>query len=162
MAYLSRQQLRDLWIQNFQPQEINYDDVWESFEKATRIATLTASGETSLVIRYQSDTAPVLSKEANGEYLLILAADTGAVSLKWLGVSGTETAQGSVKLKVRDLAGGFRHVQCGVYSNLTGDEFGALQSVTKNATEPVAGDTVLEIKNINNVAGNWRVVGTIV
>lgn len=161
-TYKTRAELEALWILDFEPQEVNYDDVWESFEKTTRSATLIAGAETSMVIRYQSDTPPALSKDAAGEYLLVLGSKTGSVSFVWYGTSATETGAGSLKLKVRDTDGAYRHLVCQVYSDTTGDEYTAILSVTKKATQPVAGDTLTEIKNIGNVSGVWRIHATIV
>src|SRR6056297_2869389 len=82
-----------------QPDENDFIDVFDSFEKKSRTATLDAAGETSMFIRYQGDTAPVLSKDANGEYSLVLGANTGNVSIEWDGVGATANGANSVILK---------------------------------------------------------------
>jgi hypothetical protein len=161
MAFITRSALKALWVTAFQPAETNYDDVWDSHEKAPRLATLSASAETSMEVRYNGDTAPTLTKEANGEYRLDLGVLTGRVSFRWLEASGTLTGSNSLKLKVRDADGSFRHVIAKVFSSTTGDEFTPQAGVTHRFTEPTAGDAVLELANISNVPGDWRVIGII-
>jgi hypothetical protein len=161
MAFLTRTQLKALWVQLFQPQETNYDDVWDSHEKAPRTATITAGAETSMEVRYNGDAAPTLTKEANGEYRLDLATTTGRVSFVWRESGGTLTTANSIKLKVRDADGSYRHTLATVFSSTSGDEFGPSASVTRKYTEPVAGDTVIEFANMSNVPGDWRIIGII-
>lgn len=161
MAFLTRTQLKALWVTLFTPAETNYDDVWDSHEKAPRTATLSASAETSMEIRYNGDTEPTLTKEANGEYRLDLAATTGRVSFVWREASGTLTGSNSLKLKVRDADGSYRHVIARVFSSTTGDEYTPQLGITHKFTEPLAGDAVLELANMSNVPGDWRVIGVI-
>lgn len=161
MAFLTRSALKALWVAAFQPAETNYDDVWDSHEKAPQVVTLSASSETSMEVRYNGDTAPTLTKEANGEYRLDLGSLTGRVSFTWRESSGTLTASNSLKLKVRDADGNYRHVIPVVFSSSSGDEFTPQLGVTRKFTEPIAGDTVLELANMSNVPGDWRVIGTI-
>lgn len=161
MAFVTRSALKALWVAAFQPAEANYDDVWDSHEKAPRTVTLSASSETSMEVRYNGDVEPTLTKEANGEYRLDLGSLTGRVGFTWRESGATATGTGSLKLKVRDADGLYRHTIAEVYSDSTGDQFGPLQSVTKNQTEPIVGDTVLEFKNIGNVSGDWRICGVI-
>ena len=162
MAFVTRTALKALWVSLFTPAETNYDDVWDSHEKAPRSATIDASGETSMEVRYNSDTAPTLTKEANGEYRIELAETTGRVSFVWRESSGTLTASNSLKLKVRDADGDYRHVIARVFSSATGDEYTPQLGVTHKFTEPTAGDAVLELANMNGIPGDWRVVGVIV
>jgi len=161
MAFITRSALKALWIAAFQPAEANYDDVWDSFEKATQTVTITAGAETSMEVRYTGDVAPTLTKEAAGEYRIDLGLLTGRVSFTWRESSGTLTGANSIKLKVRDGDGAYRHILPAVFSSTTGDEYTPQQGVTRKFTEPIAGDTVLELANISGVPGDWRVIGTI-
>lgn len=123
--------------------------------------TLSASGETSLEIRYFGDTAPTLTKEAAGEYRLDLATGTSRVSFVWRGASASETTAGSVKLKIRDADGEYRHPIVQVFSDTNGDMYTHLESVRQKQTEPASGDTLLEVRNIGNVSAPWRLNGII-
>lgn len=162
MAFQTRATLKALWVQLFTPAESNYDDVWDSHEKAPRTATLNASSETSMEVRYNGDVEPTLTKEANGEYRLELGAITGHVSFVWRESGGTLTGSNSLKLKVRDADGSYRHTIARVFSSTSGDEITPLAGVTHKFTEPTAGDAVLELANMSGVPGDWRVVGMIV
>lgn len=161
MAFQTRTALKALWVALFQPAEVNYDDVWDSHEKAPRTATLSASSETSMEVQYNGDTEPTLTKEANGEYRLDLGTITGRVSFTWRQSGGTLTTGQALKLKVRDADGNYRHVNARVFSSTSGDEFTPQLGVTHKFTEPIAGDTVLELANMNGIPGDWRVIGTI-
>ena len=161
MAIRTRTYFKDLWVQLFTPQEVNYDDVWDSHERISRVAMLAASLETSMQVRWQGDVVPTLAKEANGEYLLTLGAQTGLVSFRWKGINDTLTASNSLKLKVVDTDGNDRHCVCHVHSQTTGDEYGQLAGVNQKRTNPQAGQTLLELSNMNNVPGEWLIVAVV-
>ena len=151
-----------LWINGFIPNGVHYDDVWDSHEKASRVTTISASGETSMRIKFQGDTTPTLTKEANGEYLLTIGARTGQVAFSWTKSGGTLTGAGTLKLKIRDISGYYLFCTINVHAQSTGDEFGQAAGVVVKRTRPIAGTTLTEIANVASVPSDWLIIGTII
>ena len=162
MAFKTISQFMSLWINGFIPNGVHYDDVWDSHEKASRVTTLDASGETSMRVKFQGDTTPTLAKEANGEYLLTIGARTGQVAFSWTESGGTLTGSNSLKLKIRDIAGYYLSCTINVHSLTTGDEYSQAAGVTVKRTRPIAGTTLTEIANVGNVPGDWLIIGTVI
>ena len=159
MAILTRTALKALWVTAYTPTESDYDNVWDSFEKSWQTATLSASSETSMKVKYAGDVEPTLTKTAAGEYRLDIAAGVTLKGFHWQKSGGTLTGSGSVKLAIRDAGSNYLMGVFQVYSDTNGDE--APATVTRKQTKPAGGDVLLEVSNIGGITGDWIIVGAI-
>lgn len=160
MAYKTISQFLAQWIDGFIPFAVNYQDVWDSHEKVSQVATLNASGETSMRIKYQGDVAPILTKLAAGSYQLDIGLKTGSATFVWRESGGTLSG-GALQLTIVNADTDLLWPSLRIYSSTTGDEYTAGIGVTQNITEPSGTKTLTIITNVNNIPGDWIVTGAI-
>ena len=121
-------------------------------------STLTASGETSMRIRYSGGTPPVLTKTSAGEYLLTMQSGVVPLSFVWK-ESGATFTGGSVKLTIRDSDGESLYANYSALGSTTGDEVGQLSGVVIRQTEPQAGDVQVTFPNMQSISGDFIIIG---
>ena len=122
--------------------------------------TLSASGETSMRIKYTGSTAPTLTKSAAGEYLLTIATGTDIKSFVWY-ESGATFTSGSIKLTIRDADGETLYGNYTVLQGSTGDEIGQLAGIVIRQTAPLAGDALVQFPNMSSISGDFIIIGTL-
>jgi hypothetical protein len=160
MAYITNDALKALWITGYVPQEGNYDDVWDSFGKVKRKATLDVSGETTMEVRYEGDTEPVLTKDGAGQFRLTAAAETYITGIVWQGNNDNLQGTGELQLIIADASGNAMYSVWGVHAQSDGTKFGKSDSIAEKQDEPVAGQVRTVWPNMNLFgASGWRIIG---
>ncbi len=127
-------------------------------KELVKIATLSASSETSMRIRYVGDAEPTLSKSASGEYLLTIPTGVFITGFVWK-ESGATFTGGAIKLNIRDTDGESIYTNYTILGSTTGDEVGQLSGVVVRQTEPQAGDVQATFPNIQSISGDFIIVG---
>jgi hypothetical protein len=128
-------------------------DPWE-------VATLSASGETSMVIRYQGDT-PTLSKVSAGTYSLSVPADTVIKGFYWLESGATFTGSGTVILRIVDADSALLYGVFQVFQGATGEQSQEFVGIIIKQTSPTSGTVQTEYPNMGSLSGGFVIVGQI-
>lgn len=120
--------------------------------------TLSASGETSMRIRYTGSSAPTLSRQSEGNYLLSIPSGTDINGFVWY-ESGATFTSGAIRLTIRDADGESSFGIYRVIQGATGDEIGQLGGIVIRQTTPLAGDVLVEFPNMSSVSGDFIIIG---
>lgn len=144
------------------PTQQDYYDFFDSFDRKSRLATLTADSPViTMKVRYQGDTAPTLTKDAAGEFSLDIPSGTLIKGFHVRGDDNNLTATNTFELTITDADGESIMMTVQVFAQSNGLQYGPSGSVLTYQTEPSAGDVKLVFTNFQNFGGSgWIVAAT--
>lgn len=114
-------------------------------------ASLSASGETSLKVRY-SGTVPVLTKLAAGQFKLTVPTGTILFGMEWVFTNANLTPGGEIKLSLTDTDGKELYVALSIYLIATGNRLNPWTSgMIDDQDLTAAGEVTITLPNANGV-----------
>ena len=118
-------------------------------------ATIAASGETSMKVKYTGTTAPTLTKDASGVYRLNVPADTQVLSANWE-ANNANTSGGQIQLVVDSADGDELFAVISIIGKSNNDVANLVAlGITIDETLTSAGEVTITMPNVSGfgVAG---------
>lgn len=120
------------------------------------VDTISASGETSMVVRYFGATAPILTKTATGQFRLTVASGTALSGFAWTANNTNLTGANTIEITIVGSVDNYSVFQ--VFSIATGQYFGELYGIVPTQTKPTIGNVKTIFPNMSNFGASGFVI----